>query len=282
MTIVLQDLISAALTRQPPSITPAVSSPASAASDTSSVTNAANANVSVSSSPNNQIIQTAGLSNASIGIAQVSSLLQVAATGTEQVGSVLQRLQSLANQASIPGESDETLTSIDSEFQQLLAQINGVTSSTSFGGTSLLDGTLSNTQNNAAVPNASLGTTGQALFSSLSIPDLSTSSLFGANTPDILSPTNASAALIAVAAAQNTVSTANASIADTQTQVSYVAAGIDSALANKSAAASTLNESDLANSNSADGLAQFLSNPSAASQTQTVNLPENLLNLLQG
>ena len=214
--------------------------------------------------PSQSLLQGTNLLSASSSFAQLGSLLQVAQSGTEDVGAILSQLQSLVQQAT--NSSDVTnLSSLNSAFQQLLSQLNQTVATVKFGGSNLLDGTLSGDDNTGG----------------LSLPDLSTGGLFGENAIDISTPQNAAAAASTLAVGQLTVNETASSIADVQVQVNFASASVNTALANSDAAASTLSESDLAQNGAVGGFADILANPGLATQAQTGNLAANLLNLLQ-
>jgi len=223
-------------------------------------------------------LQTTNLLGASTNFAQLGSLLQVAQSGTEQVGTILQQLQSLAQQASDPETVPNVSATLDSEFQELISRINSASSGSSFNGVSLLDGSLASGAQNGALPSA-LGAGSQA--AGLSLPDLSASALLGTNAIDLITPKNASDALETLTNAVNTVTATQNGITQVQGQVSFAAASVNTALANGVAADSTLTEADLHDGVAPDVLASLTANISATAQTQTANLSSNLLNILQ-
>lgn len=239
-----------------------VSSP-SAASDASE--DLAPPPPALDTSPAAPVLQSAALVNASSGFAQLGSLLEVAQSGTQQVGALLDQLQALAQQA-VSSDGGTDLGPLDSEFQFLLAGIDQVVGGTTFGGTALLTGTLSGS--------------GDGQSSSLSLPDLSTSALF-TTPPSISTPQGAAAALSALAGAQGTVDNTGTSIDNVTSQLSFAEATVNSALANATAASSTLTESDLASGVVSNFFAGFLAKPASTAQAQTGNLTDTILNLLQ-
>jgi len=232
---------------------------------TANGTTQSNANIA-DSSPPQSVLQNAGLLSASSNFAQLGSLLEVAQSGTEQVGAILAQLQSIAQQAA-GGGAGVDLGSLDSEFQQLLSQIDQTVNGTTFGGVELLDGTQSG---NAG---------GQT--QTFSLPDLSAQGLFASGSPDISTPQDAENTLVALSQAQDVVGNTGTSIGDLLGQLGFASASVDSALANGIAAASTLSEADLANGAAFAALSNFLSQSSTAKQAQTGNITGNLLSLLQ-
>jgi flagellin len=264
----LGDFVSAVLARQSAPLTPQSASAALTAS-VASATVQPKSDVSPSSA-SGALSQTTDLHNTSVGLTQLSSLLQEAQSGTQQIGSVLQQLQNLAGQAE-NGGPPSALAALDAEFQQLLTQLNQISASTSFGGANLLDGTFSD----------QAGTNGNTVSSSLAIPNLSVSGLFGNTPPDVLNVGNASSASAAITNAQNVVNGTSGDITTTQAQVNFAAANVDSALANNDAATAVLSEGDLAIGATGDLLSGLLNNPANTASAQTSNLPTTLLGLLQ-
>ncbi|RYH13866.1 MAG: hypothetical protein EON57_01310 [Alphaproteobacteria bacterium] len=81
--------------------------------------------------------------NASHGI----SVLQTADGGASNISDILQRMKSLASQASSGTVTDTERTYIDAEFSQLTDEVDGIATGTRYNGESLLDG--SSTQYNS-------------------------------------------------------------------------------------------------------------------------------------
>lgn len=285
----IQDSIASAIARAGSVRSSGATSSVSAATDTEDT-----APVS-SSSPQGAILssvprssqQSAALHNATVAFAQLGSTLQVAQASTRQAGSLLEQLQGLAGQATQSG-SDATLATLDSEFQPILAQLDQLTSSASFGGSALLDGSLSSlptdptTTDASVTPPASQPASGNPLPSLPPLPNLSTQSLFGVNVPSLLTSADASDALSAVTSALSQVASAQTAIASTQNQVGFATAVADSVFANQVAAQSYIGETDTQTDSSSTDLQSLLSSdPGASVQTQTGNLLPGLLALLR-
>lgn len=75
--------------------------------------------------------------NASHGI----SILQTADGGAANVSDILERMKTLASQAASGTVTDTERAYIQAEFEQLLEEIDGISTSTRYNGQSLLDGT---------------------------------------------------------------------------------------------------------------------------------------------
>jgi flagellin len=79
--------------------------------------------------------------NANDGI----SIAQTAEGAMQESTSILQRMRELALQSSNGSNSDDDRTSLQQEFTSLSGELTRISSSTTFGGRNLLDGTFSNT-----------------------------------------------------------------------------------------------------------------------------------------
>jgi flagellin len=260
----VQNLIANVLSGTQSATTSSVAS-ATSATSVSAVQDTQSSSTVTSSVPAS-LSATVGLQNSAVGLAQLSSLLQEAQSGTQQIGSILQKLQNLAGEAQ-NGGPPSALAILNGEFQDLISQANQLAAGTSFGGTNLLDGTLSASSADGNSAN------------SLSLPDLTTQGLFGNSTPNILTVQDATAALSALSSASSIAAGASASISGTENQVGYASAGVQTALANNLASASTLTEADLAGLN--DNFLNGFGNTNSAAAAQTANLPPSLLSLLQ-
>ncbi|MEA5058882.1 MAG: flagellin [Candidatus Pelethousia sp.] len=83
-----------------------------------------------------------GTNQASRNVQDATSLVQTADGAMSQMHSILQRLNTLANQAATGTYTDEQRTALDEEYQQLVEEMQDITRDTSFNGISLLNGTL--------------------------------------------------------------------------------------------------------------------------------------------
>jgi flagellin len=268
----LQDFLSAAIARQ---VKPATLS-ASAAAPQAPIAPLASLESASSSSISAQSLSTASFSNASVNLAQLSSVLQVSQSGVGQVQSLLQQLEALAGQASGPDVSSATLAKINNQFQQLLAQINRIVAGTTFGDSSVLDGTFSGQQ----LGSAATGNGQQGSAPKISLPNLSLMALFGTGQTNLLTPEAAAQALAQVGNAKNITSKAKADLQEAQNQTEYASATVQTALTNIDASKAFISDSDLLGvfENILNGL---LVEPAASAQLQTANLSPSLLSLLQ-
>ena len=88
--------------------------------------------------------QIRGFNQASRNAADAISLSQVGEGALQQVTNNLQRMRELSIQSANATNTSEDRTSLDAEFQQLLAANDELAKNTSFNGRNVLDGTLGN------------------------------------------------------------------------------------------------------------------------------------------
>jgi flagellin len=221
---------------------------------------------------------TSELRQASSNLALGSSLSQVADGGAEQIQKALTQLQSLAQQASSPVLNDENRAQLNEQFKQLTESIDRLAKGTSFNGKSLLDGSLSG--DDAVTLGSLLGSPEDSLGSSLSVDNLSSSSLLGSSSLNILSADSAGQALTSIQSALNQITSTRANIGAFQQAADFAAANVESAIVNQEAAQSTLSDTDFAEASTESSLAEVQRNASIALAAQGNRLTPALLQLI--
>ncbi|HZC53706.1 MAG TPA: flagellin [Mycobacterium sp.] len=223
---------------------------------------------------------TQAVSNAQDGV----NVAQIAdgALGTSQA--VLQRMRTLVVQAANSGtQGADSLAAIQQELGSLSTQLDSVSSQTSFGGKSLLDGTYNGTfqvgANGGQTISLDLQTGGDFKAATLGVDAVSAG---GTGTVDVTSATfDSTATLTAIDAAITTVSTARSAIGATQNQLTYTASNLQTAITNVTASRSNLTDADLATEVSAMTQAQILSQAATSVLAQANSAPQSVLKLLQ-
>ncbi len=99
--------------------------------------------------------QVTSLRAASQNIGQASSFLQVAEGGLQQQSQILDRLNALAVQANSGALNDSARRGLNTEFQNLVQELDRISGNTNFNGVNLLDGSLST--NSAVTTSAAQG-----------------------------------------------------------------------------------------------------------------------------
>ena len=91
---------------------------------------------------NRMTAQVRGLNQAARNANDGISLAQTAEGGLQEVTNILQRMRELAVQSRNATNTDSDRVSLDSEFQDLLAEVDRIATTTAFNGRNVLDGTL--------------------------------------------------------------------------------------------------------------------------------------------
>lgn len=223
--------------------------------------------------------ETGGLRQVSANLAQTSSLAQVADGGVEQIQNILEKLKTVAQQASAPTTNDSQRAQLNQQFKQLATEINRFAENTSFANKKLLDGSI--TGNKAVSLDAAFsGKNASEDLAALSIPSLSTTSLFSGLQLDISSLDGAQQALATIGRALQSVSQVRADIGGFLKATDFAAANIDSVLTNQLAATSALSDVDFAQASTNASQANILNSASLALLAQGNRLPQTLLKLV--
>lgn len=99
------------------------------------------------------------LLQASRNASQASAMLQIADGAVSTIGGILDRMKELASQSNsdnIGGERDK----LDAEFQELIAEVGRIASTTKFQGAALVDGTFGSQVDTNPLTSTALGVTG--------------------------------------------------------------------------------------------------------------------------
>jgi len=222
--------------------------------------------------------EVSSLKQASGNIAQASSLAQVADGGISQVREALDKIRSVAQQASAPTTSPQSREALNRQVQELVQEIDRIAKNTTFNGKSLLDGGLSG--NNALSLTNLLGAGEAADSETFTVENLTARSLLGDEGIDVSTAQSAGAGLQKLDAASQRVDRARAQTGSFLQTLNYAAANIDSAVANQEAARSILQDSDFAAAATESSLANILRNAQIAVQAQGNRLQPNVLKLI--
>jgi flagellin len=210
---------------------------------------------------------TQAVSNAQDGI----NVAQIAdgALGTTQ--NILQRMRTLAVQASNDGSQDTAAkTAAQSELTSLNTQLDNISAQTAFGSTKLLDGTYTAKAFQVGANAA------ETISMSLTASDSTT---LGTNALDLT--TGASAAITTIDSAISTVSASRSGIGATQNQLTYTVQNLQSAITNVTSSRSNITDADLAVEVGKMTQAQILSQAATSVLAQANAAPNSVLKLLQ-
>ncbi len=214
---------------------------------------------------------------AAVNASQGASVLQVADGGMARIADVLQRLKALAAQSLSGVPSNTERGFIDSEFQELVAEIDGISATTRFNGDSLLDGT---TTTQSYFVGSEAGDTIDVDFSAL-MPVANFNATTLGITGDVTTFVNAASAMAQVDTAIDYVSEARANVGAMISRFEFRGQQIATSLENIDAAKSVIMDVDLAEEQSKLVSSQVMVQASVSALSQANQLPQQLLNLLQ-
>ena len=214
---------------------------------------------------------TQAISNSQNGV----SLIQTASGALNQIASILQTMNSLALSSANGATNDsQSLNANQQEFQALSNQIDQIAQTTSFGTTSLLNGTFSGqTLQVGAFDNANNSLT-------LNIASATAASL-GISGLSVGSAASAQAAMSAVQAAINTVASSEAAVGATQNQLNAIVSNLTVGQQNLQAAYSGLVDVNFAQATTTFSTDQILMQSGVAMLSQAQQSPSMVLKLLQ-
>lgn len=204
------------------------------------------------------------------------SLVQTAQSAMNDISNLLGQMQTLATQASSGTYSSSQLTNLNTEFSELLTEVNRVASSTSFNGVNLLDGSTSS----LTVQIGSGNTSYDRL--NITLSNLTTgSSGLNISSLSVSSSTNAQAALSSLASI-TAVTTALANLGSSEVGLVAAVNNNNGIAASLDAARSRIEDADFSAESS--NLAKFniLSQTNIAMLAQANSTPQLVLRLLSG
>ena len=199
------------------------------------------------------------------------SLVQTAEGALHEVSNNLARMRELAVQAANGTLTTTDRATLDTEFQELISEIDRLASQTKFNGVSLLDGTTASLDIQVGVDSGEVVT--------LNLTDTTTATL-GVDSEDVTTAANASSALAAIDTAIDLVTTGRGGLGAAQNRLGSAIASIASAREALSAAESRIRDVDVA-SETADLTRNTILQQAAVSVLAQANVqPQLALQLL--
>ncbi|HVJ32374.1 MAG TPA: flagellin [Terriglobia bacterium] len=216
------------------------------------------------------------LNQASTNASQASSILQVADGGLSSIADILTRMKSLATEAASGNVTDAQRTNdIDTEYQQLLQEIDSIASGTRYSNNSLLDGTSSYASGVSFLVGTSAADT---ITVTISASNASALSLTGTS----LTTASAATTLITtLTSAIDTITQDRALIGAQESRFNFHSQNIATTTENTDAAQSTIMDADVASQKSKLSSADVKYQASVAALAQANQIPKELLTLLQ-
>ncbi len=203
------------------------------------------------------------------------SMLQTADGGADQVHELLTRMRDLAVQASNGSLATNDYTNLDAEFQASLSEIDRVASSTQFNGINLLAGAAAARQFQVGIGTA---TTDRI---SVSFGGAGATQL-AVNGTSVTTFTNAQAAITALDAGIQSLSTVRGGFGAAMNRVNVAVSSLQSMQTNMSASLSRIRDTDVAKEAANLSRNQVLSQAGASVLAQANQSSQVALSLLRG
>jgi flagellin len=208
------------------------------------------------------------------------SLTQTAEGGLTQIGGILTRMRELATQAASGALDTTARAALDTEYRQLIAEIDRIVNVTEFGGVRLIDGSQSATGIGLQV---GFRATADDRITVLSGVGASTASAVGISgaTATISTIANAQSALPAIDSAIVTIAGRRGEIGAFQNRLDATISNLRIASENFTAADSRIRDADFAAETAIFTRNQILVQAATAILAQANILPQNALTLLR-
>ena len=203
------------------------------------------------------------------------SLLQTGEGALTEVHSMLQRLNTLANQSSTGTYDDTDRQNLQKEVTELLAEINNISTSTNFNGIKLLAGPGGGAASSVAFQ---VGADYTAI--SVSLGSGINTTVLGINALNIATAAGAQSAMALIKTAIDTVSKQRAAFGAVQNRLEHTINNVGVNAENLSAAESRIRNADMAKEMTDFTRNQILVQAGTAMLAQANALPQNVLRLL--
>jgi flagellin len=212
------------------------------------------------------------------------SLTRTAEGALNEVSSILIRLRSLASQSANGTVGQEERQTVNLEYQNLLEELDRISSVTEFRGTNLLDGSLAEGALEHLI--LQLGVNSSAdnqinLNTEINLTEISQAGL-GLTGSNITSQSSSFLALNDLTAAIDELINVRSKVGSTQIRMSHALNSINSQIENLTAAESTIRDADIAAELTTLTKNQILVQAGAAMLGQANLIPQAVLTLFEG
>ena len=217
--------------------------------------------------------QIKGLTQASRNAQDGISCVQTAEGALNEIHDMLQRMTTLAVQASNDTMTSDDRSYLDQEVQALVSEIDRVASTTTFNEQNLLDGTFSD-------KNLQVGAeSGQ--YISITIDAMSSNGI-GIDTTSVSGTdnTNAEAAISTIKSALASVSSQRADLGAIQNRLEHTIKNLDNVVENTTSAESAIRDTDMATEMVTFSNANILAQAGTSMLSQANQSNQNVLSLL--
>ena len=219
--------------------------------------------------------QVRGLAQASRNANDGLSVVQTAEGAMGEISSILIRMRELSVQSASDTITDTERGYLDTEFKDMISEIDRITDSTKFNGNTLIDGTYAANGLDFQVGFES----GTAFKIEVKIADVDSTAL-AINTNDVANKANANTAMGALDAALDTLNTARANLGSKGNRLVAAGSAVDVMREGISAANSRIRDTDIAAETSNMSRAQVLMQAGTSMLAQANSQPQLALSLL--
>jgi len=213
-----------------------------------------------------------GLSMALQNVSNAQNILDVAEGGYSNIMDILQSIKEKATQAADGSLSSTQRSAINDQVTALISEIDDTVTSTTFNGSSLIDGTYTNTK-------FQVGEQGSESLS-VSLGDADSAAL-GISTISLSGQESANAAMATVSTAIDTVSTRMKVVGEYKIRLQSKEDNLDNAITNTEAVRSTIEDADFAKEQMEVMKLQILQQTSLSSMSQANSAPQQILSLFR-
>ena len=237
-----------------------------------------------------------GLNQAVRNANDAISMIQVAEGAMKGMSDMLQRMRELAVQSISDSNTSSDRTALDSEFEQLKAEIERIADNTQWNGTNLLDGTMgsatfqvgANAGQTIAVTfkdfendTANVATSGNRVFTGDKINSGGSAGTNDLTDLDIGTSTNAATALSALAGAIDSVNSERAGLGASMSRLEYASDNLTNVAQNTGAARSRILDADYAAETTELARTQIIQQAATAMLAQANQSQQQVLALLR-
>jgi len=216
------------------------------------------------------------LKQAAVNVGQAAAAIQIAEGAMSTVTDILLRMKTLAVQSASDQLASTQRTMLNSEFTELLSEVDRIAAVTNFDGQSLTTGSLSATGLKFQVGHDNNAEDSiEVKIDGIDTTDLSIASQV------VDSYSDATTALDAINTAIDTVATSRAKLGASQNRLEFAGANIATQMENAEAARSTLMDLDVAAEMSIFTSNQILQQAGVSMLAQANQMPQNLLRLFR-
>jgi flagellin len=217
--------------------------------------------------------QVRGLAVAQRSAQDGMSLLQIADSASGEINTVLQRMRELAVQSVNDGLTNTERGYLQSEVSSLIAEVDRIAGTTTYGTQTLLDGTL-------ARGTLMIGVTGSRTdMVVITVTDIDATAL-AINATTVATAGGASAALTSIDAAINSVNAARSTIGAVINRLDHALNNLVESQNNVQAAESNIRDADFATETALFSRHQIISQSSIAMLAQANQIPAGVLALI--